>query len=973
MDLASRLDSINWSPAVKSVWGKTNSYEIRAARHQADMDEPRPQWLSLVRHLMDASMVADHLFDQLPVLIQHDITDSLGFGLDGARSVVTFLAGIHDVGKAYFGFSRQVLHGDVPMPELVERMETQGFRFPSLRPKHKVFHHSTVGDVEIAKYLSGLVEDGHGVPRRVDSFASVAGAHHGSGPERAAVSACKQHLLSYEANCPLWGEARGEILAGMVHALDIEEQLPKWVEQWTPGATLMLIEGLIIQADWIASDTDLFPLDADELSTRDRVDEAFERLTLPPAWTPLDPPQEAFSDMGTRFPALASAQPIAPNALQSAVLRAAHAMQEPSLMVVEAPMGGGKTEAALLAAEVLDAKFGGGGVFFGLPTMATANPMFSRVAAWLEQVPVTAPAAIVLSHSKAGLNDDFRGLRQQVHSGTRLSGVTVDSWFLQRKRGILANAVVATIDQYLFMGLRAKHVVLRHLGLAGKVVILDEVHAADSYMRVYLNQVLTWLGAYGTPVVMLSATLPPATRQEFVDAYLRGRNGRASSEPALVTDAAYPLITTVGSSIQSYQVPPSGESTTVQLAQLAVESDGSVTDLLGDKLADGGVAGVIVNTVRRAQELYDECVEAFGADTVRLLHSRFLAPDRARKEKELVGLLGRDGTNRPQKLIVVGTQVLEQSLDIDFDLLITDLAPIDLVLQRMGRLHRHRRERPYGLTKASCFVMGTGTWDGAKPPEVDRASAHIYGRAALLRAAAVLRDLPKGEVVLPRAIPTLVAAAYDPLLPAPCGWEVEWSEADDAQQEATAHKTSKARTFLLEGPRRAGNMTDFTSAPAGDPENDDPGRCAVRDSEDSLEVIMLVHGADGLLRVPQSDGSGTVVPFALADSRRDRDIARQAAAATVTLPQALSGEWIVDKVIAELEIPTGALKNVYDGWQSSVWLKGRLVLFVDDSLDARLAGMFVHYDYEKGLQVTKDDQSAEELPTRHAASEIGEA
>lgn len=190
-----------------------------------------------------------------------------------------------------------------------------------------------------------------------------------------------------------------------------------------------------------------------------------------------------------------------------------------------------------MCAEVLARRSGLGGVFFGLPTMATSNPMFSRVREWLNAVPAKNRSSITLAHSKAALNEEYQQLMpwnaampvyDDAATTQHEASAVVHEWFLGRKRAILANHVVGTIDQALFTGLKAKHVVLRHLGLASKVVIIDEVHAADVYMREYLKVVLEWLGAYRTPVILMSATLPPAQRHQLALAYAKGRHGRGA-------------------------------------------------------------------------------------------------------------------------------------------------------------------------------------------------------------------------------------------------------------------------------------------------------------------------------------------------------------------------------------------------------------------------------------------------------------
>ena len=224
----------------------------------------------------------------------------------------------------------------------------------------------------------------------------------------------------------------------------------------------------------------------------------------------------------------------APNAVQRAVLEAVDTAAEPGILILEAQMGVGKTEAALAAAEIMANRFGLGGVFFGLPTQATANGIFPRLLGWADtQSEETLPQAIKLAHGMAELNESYLRLQgrgvQLEEDAQEEHQVQVHQWFRGNKQALLANFVIGTVDQLLLAALAQKHVMLRHLGLAGKVVIIDECHAYDTYMNCYLDRALEWLGWYKVPVILLSATLPARRRTELVEAYQqkKGCPGRA--------------------------------------------------------------------------------------------------------------------------------------------------------------------------------------------------------------------------------------------------------------------------------------------------------------------------------------------------------------------------------------------------------------------------------------------------------------
>lgn len=917
-----------WSPAAMSCWGKT---------------QPNTGgWLSLVQHLEDASGVILKLWTKQPENIRVLFTNTFGSN-NSAAAFVSFCAGVHDLGKAstHFAFKADA----VGMGYLCGEMAQHGLTGPA-----RITHpepHGVLGQAHLKSWLNRRYSADS---FRAEHLTCIIGGHHGANPNSLQIDDAEKVL---DAEPRPWHEVRDEICDRMAEFTSADKYLGQWLATEIPATIQVLTEALVIMADWIASDEKLFPYGVPG-TTSQRVKSALSRLHLPAPWSPELSSTDAEILFTDRFPAIPHGRP---NAMQCAVLNAARSMSTPGLLVVEAPMGMGKTEAALLAAEVVAERFGMGGVFFGLPTMATSNPMFSRVRSWLDEVPSKGTSSISLAHSKAGLNEEYQGLMPwnrdiAVYDDTEDDGLSrreaaalVHSWFMGRKRAILANHVVGTIDQGLFAGLKAKHVVLRHLGLASKVVIFDEVHAADDYMRTYLKRVLEWLGAYRTPVILMSATLPPSQRQELVTAYAEGfTHGDSPTIPE--TEEAYPLLTTASSTAEVTPIPYRSESTHVAVIPLDDSLD-TLVELLRTSLAHGGCAGIIRNTVSRAQEVYSRLREELDCEVV-LLHSRFLAPHRARKEADLIARLGRDGDKRPKRIVVVGTQVLEQSLDVDFDVLITDLAPTDLVLQRIGRLHRHRRDRPTGLEVPRCYLTGVEDWYSA-PPEFVRGNTAVYGEDALIRSAAVLLDVAITGITLPADIPRLVARSYRGRPDVPMEWK---SAADIAARKArTAREESirRAETFLLKDPIDASNLDGLIDGPASDPE-DSKGFCQVRDSEDSIEVVVVVKDGDKV-HLPNGIGRYSNAELPLFGTPDDA-LARATASCTVALPHSLSGSWIVDRVIDDLESAPVDLS----GWQTSPWLRGQLALVLDENGHSSLAGHPILYSPELGLIVDPSAQ-----------------
>ena len=505
-----------------------------------------------------------------------------------------------------------------------------------------------------------------------------------------------------------------------------------------------------------------------------------------------------------------------------------------------------------MAAEVLAARTHRSGILFALPTQATTDAMFSRELDWLESIEEAyagegAPSdfAAQLLHGRARLNKEAQQLRRRGYEiRDRLLGSLDDStgetprpigigwdeeeartgrvtgaedrrradlailaWFSGRKKSMLSDFVVTTVDHLLFGAMRSPHLAMRHLGLSRKVVIVDEVHSYSTYMNVYLDRVLTWLAAYGVPVVLLSATLSEARCSSMVDAYRRGlrlaAGERLHRRPAPESvHTPFPCLVTAGEDRTEVVATASGRRSTISLRRLAKDA---LVPLLEEALADGGCALVVRNTVRRAQETYETLRERFGED-VGLNHARFTIGDRLAKDKDLLDRFGppRKAGKRPHRAIVVATQVVEQSLDVDFDLLVTDLAPIDLVLQRIGRLHRHERPRPPRLAEPTCCIDWLPSTSSPEPSLEPGAKA-IYGEQDMLMSAAALDRVINGSgvVTVPDDVHDLIEAVYGSDAPIPPLWREAVAHARETLATEDRAKHDAAQGFLLNEPERS--------------------------------------------------------------------------------------------------------------------------------------------------------------------------
>lgn len=928
----------------------------------AKYDKMTDGWYPLWAHLEDTAAVARRLYPLWLSDSQQRLLANIFGAPERAKKVAIWLAGCHDVGKATAAFAMKV-------EPLRARMEDAGFEFPRRPPppaEQRAYPHGRAGQIAVARYLE---KHAAGLRSRqsLHRLAEIVGGHHGQFPADEPVPSAfgtNEH--------PCWWSAREDLLqrADQLAGLDDEEWKQVLAAQITEP-TQALLTGFLIVCDWIASDVSLFPFDPQ----RDADTQAFEALASLDFGDHWD--TSGLGDIDQYFKKRFAITQLRP--VQRDAVDAARSVSEPSLCLIEAPTGEGKTEIALAAAEDMASKFGLHGLMIALPTRATSDAMFTRTLKWLRNSGQEEHSVTVnLAHGKAQFDEEMRSLPRS-HDFRTIYGdepeptLVAHEWFTGRKKSIFADFVVGTVDQLLFGALKAKHLTLRHLGLSSKVVVIDEIHAADTFMQTYLHRVLEWLGAYGVPVVALSATLPPAQRSALLSAYRRGakvaeqairstgteersRIRRANREDdeqiaEYANNHAYPLITVVGSS-QGVQLSPvrSDRRTSYEISEV---SDDKLIGRVLEEARKGGCIAVVLDTVNRAQTIFGELSHAKSngqfTGEVQLLHSRFTAESRSVKEKQLVHRLGRDADDRPDSLIVVATQVIEASLDVDFDMMFTDFAPIDLLIQRMGRVHRHTRpddQRPSTMHVARIVLSGgEAILQDDQIPQFQKGVSRVYGNSLLYRSALALRNLFSGRgsnsIVIPGDVPDLIRATYanDPLVPEP--WLTEFQNAEQERLAHEADQSRRSKTFAIGGPGR-GHIAEWSRLAANEA-SEDAGAAQVRDAELSLEVAVVQRRNGRIYPLPW-------LPEQYVEQQVDlREInaplARQVAMCTVALPSWLTMGPNLDRVIDDLE------RCGIEGWQTSYWLRGVLPLVLDEDFRATLGAHVVRYDRNLGLLI----------------------
>ena len=874
-------------------------------------------WLSLKSHLLDTAETMDYLWNNW---VSQDLRDRLcnafrqNLSVDECGRFLRFLALAHDVGKATPIFQSKILQGKNDADAVILKRFIKK-EIPLKEHFLRDLYHAQAG-------YNLLIEAGCNL-----NAASIVGSHHGMPSQKQPSNDNQEaYYLESEGKC-VWSKLQKDILSWVLqqsgYASFESVPVPAFNSQ-------VWMTGLLIMADWIASNRAFFPMIAvDSLVTGNNThrlnssDLVFLRggffesmrqsnLALP----------EVFRHRFSFYP----------NTVQLETCGIANSMSDSGIIVLEAQMGKGKTEAALAAGEILASKFDKKGLFFALPSQATSDGMFVRVKEFLESE--NYKGSINLVHAKAAYNREYNEIPHinSVWDEQDDLSLGIGEWFEGKKQSLLSNFVVGTVDQLLMAGLQQKHVMLRHLGLADKIVIVDEVHAYDAYMSVYLKKALSWLGAYHVPVILLSATLPHKKKMELITAYVGKERSKNIEIPPY--SGEYPVLTYYDDlKIQSKPIANTDLTRSVDV-------DYSSSDIIGlaeiiEKTLDrsDGCVGVILNTVKNAQKLYMMLKKQFSDDEIILIHSGFLANDRVAIEEKIRKTLGRSGmATRPQKFIVIGTQVLEQSLDIDFDWLITEQCPIDLLLQRIGRLHRHGRERPEIFSQAKCLVVMLSD------QERD-ASELIYGRYLLRRTRAVI-EAKSMRIRIPDDLSQLVEDVYD------CE---DLSDADYSNWvRSIQNKDYEAKQFCIADP-----VDRFD-------------RKFLRNMDYLLDNRKLCVTTEGEARVRDTNGSIEVVIFQMKHGRiyhvsGDKEVCsdKELACETVRLPYSLSGPHMIQETVKALE----NLRNdtLSDDLRNSVWLKDTLFLAFNENQKTKLeVGKKVYsikYDNMTGIHVEKEENT----------------
>lgn len=729
------------------------------AKTTADQKQPKA-FHPLICHLIDVAAVTQKIWqDVLSQATKTRINEA--FDVVNPESLVAFIAGLHDLGKCSPPFQLRGHHEQGGQTDKLLEMYRNTDFWQSPVPQAKLAPHGYVTTIELPDILQKI-----GFNQKIAEQISVLiGGHHGIFPNsdwrKNGRKAIKENLGNNHWEC-----ARNELAKTLADLFNIKP-IQQNKEIKLDNGTTMILAGLVSVADWIGSDTQFFECAIDDFTKDFELDlDGYLRHAETQAGTALK--QLGWLDWAeiNKPKSFQELFPFEPRGLQTQAIEIAKELDSAGIIVVESPMGEGKTEAAMFLADTFNAVLSQRGIYFALPTQATSNQMFGRVEKFLKNRFENGNINLQLQHGHSSLSAEFdtlkenfqniQGVYEECSGDECVPHVVAAEWFTYRKRGLLAPFGVGTIDQALMAVLQTKHVFVRLFGLAHKTIIIDEVHAYDAYMSTLLERLLEWLAALGSPVILLSATLPISRRDALIKAYQKG----LGFETGVTESGSYPRISyATHSTIKVRNIEVSAKTQTLHLKPIA---DDFVENLKAKLEKEGGCVAIICNTVGRSQDIYQMLSDdKFFADKIDLLHSRFRFCDRETREKRVLERFGKPDENskspkRPKCAVLIATQIIEQSLDIDFDLMISDLAPIDLLLQRAGRLFRHERLRPSEFNQAEFWIIQPKLKDELPDFGV---SKFIYDEHILLRTWLELQKIEQIEI--PGEVERLIEAVYD--------------------------------------------------------------------------------------------------------------------------------------------------------------------------------------------------------------------
>ncbi|CAK0745703.1 CRISPR-associated endonuclease/helicase Cas3 [Gammaproteobacteria bacterium] len=750
-------------------------------------------------HCLDVAAIAAQWWAQSPSL-RRALCHVTAVGEEATRAWVLFFIALHDFGKLDIRFQLKAPHAlAILQPDFDDGMAEL----------ERDYSHGLAGHYWFKKDMAALGFTDRQWDRWRPWVEAVAGHHGDLNPnKRMGGPDADEEVIAADRNARrAWLKSLATLFLAPV-GLSLNELPPPCPE---------LVAGLCSVSDWLGSSEAYFPYQIDPIPLADYWEQTRQNAALAFAESGLFQPSLKRGGMGQVFPDLQ------PRQLQTLV---DCLPVSPGLILIEAPTGSGKTEAALAYASRLLTVGLADGVIFALPTQATANAMFER----LERIAgrmFPSGANLLLAHGKANYNRNFQALKtaqRPTVQDAEEAMVQCVAWLgASRKRALLGQIGVCTIDQVLLSVLPVRHQFVRAFGVRKAILIVDEVHAYDAYMVGLLRRVLEGQSRAGGCAILLSATLPSYQKA----ALCRSWNPRAE----LAQANPYPLVTHLGKGEKAQTFELSEEQ--LPLPRTVELDRWYAADLLPDEVqcraiiaaAQSGVlVGIVCNLVDNAQRLAERLRGmADGVVPIDLFHARYRFKDRLTRENAVIAHYGKEAL-RGAGRILVATQVIEQSLDLDFDWLITQLCPVDLLFQRLGRLHRHdRNDRPTEFKTTRCTLLLPSAESDEMPDYGLHGVVYKYKRV-LWRTQQWVERHPSVE--FPTAYREWIETVYD---------ESPWpQESEKITKDAETHLKEMTAAFFA-----ALGLASSNANPL--PDTDGNAAKLTRDGEMSLSVVLILQ------------------------------------------------------------------------------------------------------------------------------------
>jgi CRISPR-associated endonuclease/helicase Cas3 len=649
--------------------------------------QPSPDYHLLAYHSLDVAAVGWHLLNPKTKLCQ-ELASFIELTPQQLQGLFTFALAVHDLGKFSGAFQALKNFNSPALHQFAVRKPYDG----------KNARHDMMGWVlwkialEEGLDLSRLTQQTMTpaiLEKVISLLLGITWGHHGKPIKFGRLVELEDHLVD----------------ENILHATSFIEDVstllkPDWaVALFDPEVQIRFrqvswhLAGLGILADWLGSDTDYFPYKNEHLNLSTYWTEALSKAESVLAATDIFKTFEVnpFGDFQQHFGFTAT-----PLQQWSATVPLG---EGPQLFILEDVTGSGKTEAALTLTQRIMAAGEADGFYFGLPSMATSNAMFNRIISHYQSMYKNGAPSIVLAHSARNLEQSFKELLlpnspkdKDYQPDEQTASAVCNEWFADsRKKALLAPVGVGTVDQALLAVLPRRHQALRMIGLHRKVLIFDEVHAADEYMLVLMQDLLQLHARQGGSVILLTATLAKRQRKQLITCW-----SQALGKAVIGGESnAFPLATQVNHTGMQQTALASRTDVCRTLNVAFLHSTTSCVTTIVDAVAKGLSVVWICNSVGDALTAYEAVNEALAdSDRCVLFHSRFALVDRQQIEKRVLRVLGKQSTQVERMgQVIISTQVFQESLDADTDVMISDICPIDDLIQRAGRLHRHTRDK----------------------------------------------------------------------------------------------------------------------------------------------------------------------------------------------------------------------------------------------------------------------------------------